>query len=118
MTILRSCLVSFAVTTVASLALVANAEAAEQTATRTVKAWDLDLTKPSDVQTLYDRVQAAAARVCRAEAQRDWRATRTLAPTGWRDRCVSSAIEEAVRESGSASLEALHTRGAVVVANR
>lgn len=118
MTTLRSCTSSFAVATVMSLTLLANAGAAEQTAKATVKTWDLDLAKPSDVQTLYDRVHVAADRVCRTEEQRERRVTRMRAPMGWRERCVSVAVDEAVRGVGNASLAALHARGAIVLANR
>lgn len=111
MNTVRTWIGSLAVATAMSFTVVATATAAEQTATRTVKVWDLDLAKHNDVQKLYDRVHAAADQVCRAEQQRDWRATRKQAPLGWRERCVSAAVDGAVREIGNPSLAALHTRG-------
>jgi UrcA family protein len=110
MNILRTWIGSVAVVTVMSLPLVATATAGEQMVTRTVKVSDLDLAKSGDVQKLYDRVHAAADQVCRAEQQRDWRSTRMQAPMGWRERCVSAAVDGAVREIGNPSLAALHTR--------
>src|SRR5262245_58923243 len=98
MNIVRTWTGSLAVAAALSFSLVATSAAAEQTATRNVKVWDLDLAKPSDVQKLYDRVHAAADRVCRAEQQRDWRARRMQAPLGWRERCVSAAVDGAVRD--------------------
>jgi UrcA family protein len=109
---LRTCIAAFAVATVVSSTAVAKPSADEQIATRTVKVWDLDLTESADVQTLYDRVHAAAAHVCRAEERRAYRVTR-MRVAGWLDRCVDGAIDGAVRELGNPSLAALHTRGAL-----
>jgi len=78
--------------------------------TRTVKAWDLDLQKPEDAQTLYERVQAAASSVCRAEALNAWKNTRRRAPQGWTERCVTDAVDAAVRSVASPALAALHVR--------
>jgi UrcA family protein len=97
------------VATVVSLTAVTSATAADAP-TRTVKAWDLDLAKATDVQTLYERVRAAAADVCRAETQRAYRTTRLRTPVTWRERCVQDAVDGAVREVGSPSLAALHTQ--------
>ena len=87
-----------------------SSSAAEQVAgdapTKTVKAWDLDLTKSADVQTLYTRVQGAAVDVCATEVQRLWRNTRARAPLGWRDRCVKDAVAGAVRDIGNPRLAA------------
>jgi UrcA family protein len=105
-----------AVATVMSLTAVTSATAADAP-TRTVKAWDLDLTKASDVQTLYERVRAAATDVCRDETQRAYRTTRLRTPVSWRERCVQDAVDGAIREVGSPSLAALHTQ-APRVANR
>lgn len=78
---------------------------------KTVKVWDLDLADSADVATLYERVQEAAIDVCREEAQRYRRGTRRAAPLGWRERCVSDAVDEAISEVGNRRLAALHTRG-------
>jgi UrcA family protein len=75
--------------------------------TRTVKAWDLDLTNAADVQTLYQRLHAAAVDVCASEAQRHWRNTRERAPRSWREGCVKEAVAGAVREVANPRLLAL-----------
>ena len=85
------------------------AETVDDAPTKSVKVWDLDLAKASDVQTLYERVQQAANDVCRDEAQRYRRGTRRAAPLGWRERCVNDAIDEAVNDVGNRRLAALHT---------
>jgi UrcA family protein len=76
--------------------------------TKTVKTWDLDMTRSADVRALYQRVQSAAADVCAAEAARLWRNTRTRAPSGWNARCTNEAVDAAVRRIGSTQLAALH----------
>lgn len=53
------------------------------------------------------------AALAAAEEQRDYRVTRRRVPAGWRDRCVSRAIDGAVREIGNPHLAALHTRAAL-----
>ena len=75
--------------------------------TRTVKAWDLDLTSPADVQTLYQRLHAAAVDVCASEAQRHWRNTRARVPRSWHESCVKEAVTGAVREVANPRLVAL-----------
>lgn len=75
---------------------------------KTVKMWDLDLAKTDDVQTLYARIQAAALHVCRSEDTRVWHSTRQRTPRGWSERCVSNAVEAAVREVGNRRLATLH----------
>jgi UrcA family protein len=77
---------------------------------RTVKTWDLDLAKSEDVQTLNARLRDAAHDVCSAEARRYWSSTRRAAPPGWRDQCVSDAVEAAVREVGNRRLAMNTTR--------
>jgi UrcA family protein len=108
MTALRKRLLSLAVATIVSLATSTSAAADDRSATRTVKAWDLDLGKPADVQTLYGRVREAAANVCRAEEQRHWKNTRVRAPLGWREQCVSESVDAAVRNVANPRLAALH----------
>jgi len=68
---------------------------------KTVKTWDLDFAKSADVQTFNARVRDAAHDVCAAEARRYWQSTRRAAPGGWREQCVSDAIDAAVREVGN-----------------
>jgi UrcA family protein len=82
----------------------------ENAPTRTVKAWDLDLAKPEDAQTLYERVQRAASVVCRQEVRSVWMSTRRPEPRGWTERCVADAVDAAVRSVASPALAALHVR--------
>ena len=105
---------SLAVATAISLfALSANAIEPEVRAgmSRTVKMWDLDLAKSEDVQILYDRLRTAATDVCRKEAHRHWTRTRQAVPLGWTDRCITGAVEAAVRDVGNSGLATLHTSG-------
>jgi UrcA family protein len=106
---------SLTVATVMSLTAVASASAADAP-TRTVKAWDLDLAKRGDVETLYERVRAAANDVCRAETERNYRNTRVRAPLGWRERCEQDAVDTAIREVRNPALAALHTQAPRVAA--
>jgi len=71
---------------------------------KTVKTWDLDLAKADDAQKLTARVRDAANAVCSAEVRRNWSSTRRAAPIGWHERCVSDAVEAAVREVGNRRL--------------
>jgi UrcA family protein len=77
--------------------------------TRTVKAWDLDLAKSDDVQTLYRRLQRAASELCTEEAKRHRLSTRLRAPEGWTERCVQEAVDTAVREADHRRLAAAHS---------
>jgi UrcA family protein len=76
----------------------------------TVKAWDLDLAKPEDVETLYARVRDAANDLCESEARSFYLSTRTRAPYGWLERCTKEAVDRTVAEIASPRLAALHTR--------
>jgi UrcA family protein len=84
------------------------ADSAADGPTRAVRAWDLDLSRPQDVQTLYRRVQNAAEKLCRSEAHDHWVATRRRPPVGWVDDCVTTAVDKAVRDTGDPVLAALH----------
>ena len=77
------------------------AEPSTSALSKTVKTWDLDFAKSADVQTFNARVRDAAHDVCAAEARRYWQSTRRAAPGGWREQCVSDAVEAAVREVGN-----------------
>ncbi len=112
----RKWIASLTVATVVSLTAVATASAADNAPTKTVKAWDLDLAKRSDVQALYDRVHTAATAVCRTEAQENYRHTRLRAPFGWQQRCVQDAVDSAIRHAGNPALAALHTQAPRVAA--
>jgi UrcA family protein len=81
--------------------------------TTTVRAWDLDLKRPQDVQTLYDRVQSAANRICQKEAHDHYQSTRRRPPMGWMESCVTNAVDSAVRSTGEPVLAALHIRTGV-----
>ena len=74
--------------------------------TKTVSAADLDLAIPSDVQTLYRRVQDAARDVCDESARRGGMERRAL--LSWRERCYSSAIAGAIEKAGDQRLTAVH----------
>jgi UrcA family protein len=82
----------------------------DEAPSKTVKAWDLDLTKAEDVETLYARVQEAASDVCKSEAHRYRRSTRRPAPMGWVEQCTKAAVAGAVSDVASPRLAALHTR--------
>ena len=105
------------VATVVSLTAAQSAAGANSAPSRSVKAWDLDLAKPGDVQTLYGRVRAAATSVCRAETQKLYRDTRMRAPSGWQERCVQDAVDAAVRDVAHPALAALHTQAPRVAAD-
>jgi UrcA family protein len=77
--------------------------------TRTVKAWDLDLAKSTDVQTLYRRLQEAASELCSEEAKRNRLSTRLRAPQGWTERCVQEAVDTAVNDADHPRLVAAHS---------
>jgi UrcA family protein len=112
---LRKWISSLTLAAAVSLTAVASA-AAEDAASRTVKAWDLDLATRTDVATLYERVRSAATDVCREETQRLYRTTRIRASSGWRERCVQEAMDAAIREARQPQLAALHTRAPRVAA--
>jgi UrcA family protein len=101
---------SLTVATVMSLTAVASAAAADDAAAKTVKAWDLDLAKRSDMEMLYERVRAAATDVCLAETQRLYRTTRVRAPMSWRKRCEQDAVDAAIRGIANPGLAAMHTQ--------
>ena len=86
--------------------------------TRTVKAWDLDLTKAEDVRTLYRRLQNAATEVCDAETRQHRQITRAHAPQGWSQRCVQDAVDSAVRGVDNRRLAAVHSGAPTVTSTR
>jgi UrcA family protein len=99
-----SCLAAAAAVSLLSLSSNAAEPVGDAALTKTVKMWDLDLAKSQDVQTLNARLRDAANAVCTAEVRRNWSSTRRAAPAGWRERCVSDAVEAAVREVGNRRL--------------
>jgi UrcA family protein len=110
------CLAAGAATSLVSLSSGA-AEPAIDLPMTTVRAWDLDLTRPADVQTLYTRVQDAAAELCKAEVRNHYRQTRHRAPAGWTQRCVTQAVDAAVRDARDPVLAALHIKTGVAQAD-
>ena len=76
--------------------------------TRTVSTADLDLNRPTGVATLYQRIQAAAQAVCRAEALEFRMQARRFAPASERRSCVTQAIDGAVADAGNVRLSELH----------
>src|SRR5262245_33668402 len=95
-----SCLAATAALSLFSLSSNA-AETTNSPLSRTVKTWDLDFAKSTDVQTFNARVRDAAHDVCAAEARRYWQTTRRPAPSGFREQCVNDAVDAAVREVGN-----------------
>jgi len=67
-----------------------------------VRYGDLDLGRDTDVQALYTRLRAAAARVCGPVETRD-----LARHAAWRE-CRDSALARAVDQLGNARLAALH----------
>ena len=92
---------SLAAAVVLSLVSLSSNAAEPNALSKTVKTWDLDFAKAADVQTFNARVRDAAHDVCAAEAHRYWQNTRRSAPSGWREQCVSDAVDAAVREVGN-----------------
>ncbi len=113
---MRKWISSLTVAAVMSLTAITSAAAADAPV-RTVQASDLDLTQPSDVETLYERVRAAATDVCREEVDRSYRNTRMRAPVRWRERCVQDAVATTVREIANPALAALHTQAPRIAAD-
>jgi UrcA family protein len=111
MTALRKWIASITVATamsVASFSSNAASVADDDAPTRTVKVWDLDLSKPADVQTLYQRVRSTAYEMCRAEVNRHRLTTRHRAPIGWAERCMTDAVDSAVRGAANPRLAEMH----------
>jgi UrcA family protein len=77
---------------------VANAEPSARINTR-----DLDLGKPQDVATLYQRIEQRAQRVCR-DASSPWDASREK----YVKKCAAAAVDTAVASVNSEALSTLH----------
>jgi len=69
---------------------------------------DLDLSKSSDVATLYARIKSAAVQVCGAEA-----VTGSRLPSASKKQCMAQAVDGAVSQVNNASLSAYHKQGAL-----
>jgi UrcA family protein len=108
-TLIASLAIAAAISSI-SLSSSASERARADGPTQTVKAWDLDLAKPADVQTLYGRVRDAANDLCRTEAGKYYRSARRWVPMGWTERCIADAVESTVQKIGNPLLAALHVR--------
>ena len=78
--------------TLAAMCAIANAGTPEESAQRTVRFADLDLTRPAGVAVLHQRIRAAAQEVCQPVSEHDLvmlAASRT---------CVTDAIARAVKD--------------------
>ena len=74
---------------------------------------DLNLSQPKDVTVLYERIQAAADKVCKASsAPRDGHHRRNY------NRCYQGAVELAVKEVDNVALTALHQGNSGRIASR
>jgi UrcA family protein len=82
-------------------AAVAGSAPAAEAPTVTVSYKDLNMSRPTDVHTLYQRLERAAASVCSAQL------TEELARRQAYTRCYESALESAVLEVRSPELLAL-----------
>jgi UrcA family protein len=78
---------------------------------------DLDLAEPSHLPILYARVQQGATAVCDYTVRAERRLHRRVA-AGWRDRCVRSAVDEAIRSVGDRRLSALHSGNPQLMADK
>jgi UrcA family protein len=106
----------------AALTLSAHAHSSEATAVRafeapskTISLADLDLGEPGHLPIVYTRVQRAAAAVCDSSVRAE-RNLRRRVPAGWRDACVRSAVDAAVRRFGDRRLTSLHGDAAQLLA--
>ena len=90
----------------------------EQGRNKTVNVADLNLSRPADVETLYQRIQAAARAVCSDELRAFRAKTRSFEPSGWRTSCIAGATEGAVQSVNDSRLTAVHHRVSETVARR
>lgn len=82
---------------------------------RTISVRDLDLGEPGHLPILYARLQRAALAVCDDTVRAERRLHRRV-PAGWRDECVRSAVDDAIRTVNDQRLTALHGRSSPLVA--
>jgi UrcA family protein len=68
---------------------------------------DLDLSRPNDAQKLYDRLQAAARKVCRGSGLGDGGGMEDLARLRLFHNCVDRALANAVSDVDSARVTAI-----------
>jgi UrcA family protein len=68
---------------------------------------DLDLSKNTDVATLYARIKSAAEQACGTDV-----VTGSRLPSGSKKQCMSQAVDGAVSQINNASLSAYHKQEA------
>ena len=99
----------------ASICTIANAGSPEQSAQRTVRFADLDLSRPAGIAVLYQRIRVAAREVCQPFSERD-----LMLLTDARS-CVRDAIDHAVDDVHSLTLSRYHqtkTEALIITARR
>ena len=85
----------------------AHAENAPVTHSLHISVSDLDLSKSSDVATLYARIRSAAKQACGNDI-----VTGSRLPTTSKNQCVTQAVDGAVSQINNASLSAYHKQEA------
>ena len=86
---------------------------AGQTVSISVRYADLDLSRPADVKTLYQRIRHAADRAC---GERELTGSHTVIPS-WKH-CVTDAVDNAVIQLDRPALSAYHREHTTDVARK
>lgn len=81
---------------------------------RTISVSDLDLSSADGAEALYERIRAAARRVCIEEHDQWW----IKASTMHRNRCIEKAVEQAVESANQPTLTAVHLGMSELLASR
>lgn len=89
-------------TAIAGGFLIAAGSAQDQPSVR-IDVDDLDLSRPEVAADLYSRIQSSAQRLCRDNSA-PWNTQRNAT---WK-RCVSAAVDDAVKQADAPALTALH----------
>jgi len=100
---------------IASICTSANAGSPDQSAQRTVRFADLDLSRPAGVAVLYQRIRVAAREVCQTVDERD------LMLLAASRSCVRDASDRAVDDVHSLTLSRYHqtkTEALIITARR
>jgi len=71
---------------------------------KAINASDLDMEKPEDVQTLYERIRTAARIVCRTETSNLWDVKRVL----HKQQCFEATVDNVVNGVAQPELTAVH----------
>jgi UrcA family protein len=111
-------LIGSAASTLSTQAIAADATAGGtlDAPSKTISLRDLDLSEPGHLPILYARVQRAAFAVCDSTVRAERRLHRRV-PASWRDQCVRSAVEGAVRSVNDQRLTAVHSRSSALMAD-